>query len=142
MLEMQVESSGSEVSKVESDIIQTITLADTIVTLIREPVTLLYQNIIKGQLLKQSLGPWQREAFEENKRCRIPVLRREEFEEYIVKIDGIVPSCMPADNKKILDTKDSSGLDALILSSGQGVRLLALRKSRKHPWQADDGPIS
>jgi hypothetical protein len=95
MAEVQVEPSGSEVSKVESDITQTITPADTIVTLIREPVTLLYQNIVKGQQLKQRLGPWQGEAFDENTRCPRPVLRREEFEEYTVKVDGIVPSYMP-----------------------------------------------
>jgi hypothetical protein len=118
MSKMRVEPSGSGVSKVESDITHTITLADTIVALIREPVTLLYQNIIKGQQLKQSLGPWKGEAFDENRRCQIPVLRREEFEEYMVKIDGIVPPCMPPDDKESLDTKGSSRLGAFRMSWG------------------------
>jgi hypothetical protein len=116
MSKMRVEPSDSGVSKVESDITHTITLADTIVTLIKELVTLLYQNIIKGQQLKQSLGAWEGEAFDENRPCRITVLRREEFEEYMVKIDGIVPPCMPPDDKESLDTKGSSRLGAFRMS--------------------------
>ncbi len=48
----QVPVSGSEVSKVESDVSQTISLAGSVITLLREPVALLYQNINKAQKLK------------------------------------------------------------------------------------------
>jgi len=80
--------SGSEVSKVESDISQTISLADSIVTLLREPVALLYQNITKAQELKRSFGHWQGEAIDGDNHCRIPVLRLKEFEKYLVDTDG------------------------------------------------------
>jgi hypothetical protein len=84
----QVPASGSEVSRVESDVSQTISLADSIVTLLREPVALLYQNITKAQELKRNLGHWQGEAIDGDKQCRIPVLRLKEFEKYLVDTDG------------------------------------------------------
>lgn len=84
----QVPTSGSEVSKVESDVSQTITLADSVVTLLREPVALLYQNITKVNAMKRSLGSWQADAIDEDKECRVPVLRLEEFEEYLLETDG------------------------------------------------------
>ncbi|KAE9368797.1 hypothetical protein N431DRAFT_64443 [Stipitochalara longipes BDJ] len=80
--------SGSEVSKVESDVSQTISLADSIVTLVREPVVLLYENYNKAQELKRNLGPWHGEAIDSHGQCRIPVLRLKEFEDYLVKTDG------------------------------------------------------
>lgn len=82
--------SGSDVSKVESDILQTINLADTVVTLVREPISLLYNNINKAKRLKQSLGVWRDEALDENGQSRIPVLRLLEFEEHLVTTDGKV----------------------------------------------------
>lgn len=57
-LESMAQLSGSDVSKVESDILQTINLADTVVTLVREPISLLYNNISKAKKLKQNLGAW------------------------------------------------------------------------------------
>ncbi|GKT41221.1 uncharacterized protein ColSpa_01402 [Colletotrichum spaethianum] len=66
--------SGSDLSIVESDIVQTITLADTLVTLIREPIAIVYKNITKTQALKRSLGLWQEEALDDNGQSRIPVL--------------------------------------------------------------------
>jgi hypothetical protein len=80
--------SGSDVSKVESDISQTVSLADTVVTLVREPISLLYNNINKTKKLKQSLGAWQDEALDANGQSRIPVLRLDEFEEHLVATDG------------------------------------------------------
>lgn len=88
----QVTPSGSDVSKVESDVSQTISLADSIVTLLREPVALLYQNITKAQELKRSLGHWQGEALDRDKQCQIPVLRLKEFEKYLVEMVGSWPS--------------------------------------------------
>ncbi|KAN0093634.1 hypothetical protein V8E51_016818 [Hyaloscypha variabilis] len=82
--------SGSEVSKVESDVSQTISLADSIVTLVREPVVLLYENYTKAQELKRNLGPWHGQAIDSHGQCRIPVLRLKEFEDYLVKTDGVL----------------------------------------------------
>lgn len=82
------ELSGSDVSKVESDISQTVSLADTVVTLVREPISLLYNNINKTKKLKQSLGAWQDEALDANGQSRSPVLRLDEFEEHLVATDG------------------------------------------------------
>lgn len=90
----QVQPSGSDVSKVESDIAQTISLAGTIITLIREPVALFYQSAAKAQELKRSLGYWKEEAIDERGQCRIPVLRLEVFEQYLVGIDGVIPSSL------------------------------------------------
>jgi hypothetical protein len=82
--------SGSEVSKVESDVSQTISLADSIVTLVREPVVLLYENYTKAQELKRNLGPWHGQAIDSHGQCRIPVLRLKKFEDYLVKTDGVL----------------------------------------------------
>ncbi|KAH9238383.1 hypothetical protein K456DRAFT_1173853 [Colletotrichum gloeosporioides 23] len=92
MTQPPAQSSGSDVSKVESDIQQTVTLAGTIVTLVREPISLLYQNVVKTQNLKRSLGVWQKRMLDRNGYCGIPVLRLKEFEEYLVTIDGVVPA--------------------------------------------------
>ena len=93
------ERSGSEVSKVESDIEQTVKLADTIVTLIREPVTLLYQNITKAQALRRSLGSWEGEARDGNGHYRIPVLLGAAFDDHLVSVDGMV-SAPPQEDVK------------------------------------------
>lgn len=66
---MQAQPSGSEVSKVESDIAQTLSLADTIVTLIREPAAWAYQNYSKRQAVKKSIGDWDKEAFDKDRDC-------------------------------------------------------------------------
>lgn len=58
----QVQPSSSDVSKVESHIAQTISLAGTIITLIRDPVALFYQSAAKAQELKRNLGHWKEEA--------------------------------------------------------------------------------
>jgi hypothetical protein len=58
------------------------------VTLTREPVILLYQNINKSKELKRSFGHWQEETFDKDKQCRIPVLGLKEFEEHLGKFDG------------------------------------------------------
>jgi hypothetical protein len=92
----QVQPSGSSVSRVESDIAQSISLAGTLVTLLREPVTLFYQNKAKLEDLKLSLGHWQGEAFGTDKRYRIPVLRVEEFEKYLVATDGCIAANIPS----------------------------------------------
>jgi hypothetical protein len=84
----QVPPSGSEVSKVESDVSQTISLADSIVTLLREPVALLYQNITKAQELKRSLGHWHGEAIDGDKQCRITCATVEGIRKYLVDTDG------------------------------------------------------
>lgn len=85
--------SGSEVSKVESDVSQTLSLADSIVTLLREPVAMLYQNITKAQELRRSLGQWHAEAIDDDKQYRIPMLGVEEFEKYLSDTDGcLLPS--------------------------------------------------
>jgi hypothetical protein len=91
--------SGSEVSKVESDVSQTISLVDSIVTLLREPVSLLYQNIKKREVLERNLGYWQTEALDDYKQCRIPVLRLTEFETHLVKTDGHLLAKMAADSR-------------------------------------------
>lgn len=80
--------SGSDVSKVESDISQTVSLADSVVTLVREPISLLYNNYNKTKKLKQSLGAWQGEALDTNGQSRIPVLGHDEFEAHLVATDG------------------------------------------------------
>ncbi|GAM35678.1 hypothetical protein TCE0_017r04189 [Talaromyces pinophilus] len=80
--------SGSEVSKVESDISQTLSVADSVVTLVREPISLLYNNIHKTKKLKQSLAAWRGEVLDANGQSRIPVLRRDEFEDHLVATDG------------------------------------------------------
>jgi len=90
--------SGSEVSKVESDVSQTISLADSIVTLVREPVVLLYGNYTKAQELKRNLGPWHGQAIDSHGQCRIPVLQLKEFEDYLVKTDGVLsPQVLASD---------------------------------------------
>ena len=72
---MQIQPSGSQVSKVESHIAQTLSLTDAIVTLAREPVALLWQNYKKRQAMERSIGAWKKEAYDKDKECRIPVLR-------------------------------------------------------------------
>jgi len=62
--------SGSEVSKVEDDISQTVSLAGSIFKLVREPVALLYGNYTKAQELKRNLGPWHEEAIDSHGQCR------------------------------------------------------------------------
>ncbi|PMD61637.1 uncharacterized protein K444DRAFT_374957 [Hyaloscypha bicolor E] len=96
--------SGSEVSKVESDVSQTISLADSIVTLLREPVSLLYQNIKEREVLERNLGHWQTEALDDYKQCRIPVLRLTEFETHLVKTDGHLLAKTATDSRLSSDT--------------------------------------
>jgi hypothetical protein len=86
---MDVQPTGSQLSKVEADILQTITLGNTVVTLIKEPVTLLYNNIQKKQALKRSLGIWQKEAYEHGE-LHIPQLCQEKFETYLNQHVGIL----------------------------------------------------
>ncbi|KAF5640442.1 PFS domain protein [Fusarium sp. NRRL 52700] len=90
MSQVQYEASGSEVSKVESDIAQTVNLADTVVNLIREPIVLLYQNISKKKALHASLGIWKDEALDDAGQCRIPVLLEEGLEAHLVQTDGVI----------------------------------------------------
>lgn len=97
----QVQPSSSDVSKVESHIAQTISLAGTIITLIREPVALFYQSAAKAQELKRNLGHWKEEAIDEHGQCRIPVLRLEDFEQYLVGIDGVIPSSLHMNGETI-----------------------------------------
>lgn len=92
MAQTPVQPSGTDVSKIESDISQTITLADTIVTVIREPIATLYNNYQSSRQLKESLGLWQEEALDGNRQPRIPLLRQKSFEDYLVQIDGTVPA--------------------------------------------------
>ncbi|KAF5536834.1 PFS domain-containing protein [Fusarium napiforme] len=87
---IQYEASGSEVSKVESDIAQTVNLADTVVNLIREPVVLLYQNISKKRALHASLGIWRDEAPDDAGQYRIPVMLENGLEAQLVRTDGII----------------------------------------------------
>jgi hypothetical protein len=95
---MQPVPSGSAISKVESDIAQTLSLADTIVTLIREPAALAYQSYTRRQAIQRSLGDWENQAFDEDGECRIPVLKCSNFDEeelgvfetYLVDNDGIL----------------------------------------------------
>jgi hypothetical protein len=96
MAQAQVQPSGSDLSKVENDIVQTISLADTIITLIREPIALVYKNVTKAQQLKRSLGLWQEEALDDTGQCRIPVLPLKGFEEHLVRTDGAVPAVTSA----------------------------------------------
>lgn len=90
MSQVPVQPSGSELSNVESDVVQTINLADTVITLIREPITLLYNSVAKTMALKRSLGRWQEEALDDNGQARIPVLPLKNFEEYLGPIDGAI----------------------------------------------------
>lgn len=90
MTQTPVQPSGSELSNVESDVVQTINLADTVITLIREPITLLYNSVAKTKALKRSLGRWQEEALDDNGQARIPVLPLKNFEEYLGPIDGAI----------------------------------------------------
>jgi hypothetical protein len=53
---MQAQLSGDKVSQVESDIEQTFTLAGTIVTLVKEPIVLAWQNLEKRAAIKRSIG--------------------------------------------------------------------------------------
>lgn len=92
MAETKYEPSGSHVSKAESDVAQTISLAGSIITLVREPVALVYKNVARGQRLKRSPSAWQPEAIDEAGRCRIPMLRGEEYERHLVATDGVVPA--------------------------------------------------
>ncbi|KAF5579659.1 PFS domain protein [Fusarium subglutinans] len=94
MSQIQYEASGSEVSKVESDIAQTVNLADTVVNLIREPIVLLYQNISKKKALHASLGIWKDEALDDEGRCRIPVMHKKGIEDHLVETNGIVESVL------------------------------------------------
>lgn len=89
MPQVTYEPFGSEVFKVESDIAQTINLADTVVKLIYESVSLLYENISKKKALHTSLGIWEDEALEGERHCRIPVMLKKGFETRIVRSDGI-----------------------------------------------------
>lgn len=94
---MEAQSSGDKVSQVESDIEQTLTLADAIVQLAKIPITLAWQNVEKRRGIKRSVGNWKTEAFDNEKECRMPVLRykagernAKAFVEYLVENDGIL----------------------------------------------------
>lgn len=100
MAQTSVQPSGTDVSKVENDISQTITLADTIVTVIREPIAALYNNYQSSRRLKESLGLWQEEALDGNRQPRIPLLCQKLFEDYLVQIDGFVPAAQLAPQTK------------------------------------------
>jgi hypothetical protein len=66
---------------------QTITVADALITLVREPVMAILQNVNKDKALKASVGEWKGEAFKGNG-CGIPSLETEPFEDYLVAHDG------------------------------------------------------
>jgi len=117
MAQPQVQPSGSEVSKVENDIAQPVSLADTVVTLIREPVTLLYQNITKSQELKLRLGHWQEKQLMRQNVSNIG-LRLKEVEEYIMKMVENIPGCIRTDDKSNLDSKRPSLRESFRLSWG------------------------
>ncbi|KXH30653.1 hypothetical protein CSAL01_10638 [Colletotrichum salicis] len=75
--QVQVQPSGSDVSKVESGISQTLGLVGALTT---------------EQAQKRSLGFWKVEALDEHHgQCRIPVLRIEEFMSYMIDVDGSIP---------------------------------------------------
>jgi hypothetical protein len=86
---MDVQPTGSQLSNIEADILQTISLGGTIVTLVKEPIALLYSNIQKKQVLKRSLGLWQREAYEHGE-LHIPQLCQDDFETYLNQHIGIL----------------------------------------------------
>lgn len=92
MANVQYEPSGTDVSKFESDIAQTINLSGSVIELIREPIALLYESINKGRQLKQSLGLWQDEALDDGGQYRIPLIHNEQFEQHLVNTDGIIPA--------------------------------------------------
>ncbi|KXH49569.1 hypothetical protein CNYM01_05883 [Colletotrichum nymphaeae SA-01] len=92
MANIPYQSSGTPVSQVENDVAQTLNLAGSIVTIIREPIAHIYETYTKAQKIRKSLGIWQKEILDENGQPRIPVLRHQEFEDYLVKTDGIIPA--------------------------------------------------
>lgn len=96
---MTPQTSSTELSKVESDIVQTVGLTGTIITLIREPIALIYKNATKDKKLKRSLGFWKGEALK-TVQCRIPVLRLDKFEEHLVQMYGAAPAASSPGSKQ------------------------------------------
>jgi hypothetical protein len=91
-------SSGDKYSQVLSDIEQTFTLAGTIITLVKEPIALVWQNFEKRTAIQRSIGDWGKEAYNDGE-CHMPVLRYKSrepsgkaFETYLDESDGI---CAP-----------------------------------------------
>lgn len=93
----QIHQSGDQVSRVEDNIVQTINLAGIIIILIQESIIFLYRNHIKSQKLRQSLGYWQNMALDQNGRYRILSIPGENFVNYLVAIDDVIPLLLQAD---------------------------------------------
>ncbi|KXH27243.1 hypothetical protein CSIM01_11267 [Colletotrichum simmondsii] len=104
MANIPYQSSGTPVSQVENDVAQTLNLAGAIVTIIREPIAHIYETYNKAQKIRRSLGVWQKEILDENGQPRIPVLRHQEVENYLVEIDGIIPASQVGDQKQDSDS--------------------------------------
>lgn len=112
-------ASVSDVSsnKVEGES-ETISLADSIVTLIRQPV----KSISDGQKFRKSLGIWQKEAVDESGHWRVPVLLRNSFESYLVDTDGVVAAA----------TQDVMAAAAMKASKRWKSRLSLTSSGQKH----------
>jgi hypothetical protein len=82
--------SGDAVSKVESDVTQTAGVLQTIIKLVEKPITTIYQNRSKTNDIRRSVGHWEKEAYDHNKQCKMPVLNLKKFEEYVGERDGIL----------------------------------------------------
>ncbi|KAK5694831.1 hypothetical protein LTR97_009422 [Elasticomyces elasticus] len=81
---MNVEATGSSVSKIEADALQTITLGQSVVQLVREPVAHFYQRYEQAQAVKRGLGPWTIEVYQKD-RLHIPTLLEMDFEAHLIK---------------------------------------------------------
>ncbi|KAF4785501.1 hypothetical protein HER10_EVM0006904 [Colletotrichum scovillei] len=107
MANIQYQASGTPVSQVENDVAQTLNLAGSIVTIIREPIAHIFETYTKAQKIKKSLDIWQREILDENGQPCIPVLRHQELENHLEKTDGIIPAFQAENHKQNPDSSRS-----------------------------------